>query len=141
MRNINTIAIVGSRNFLDYAKFVSIIDKLLKTFNVATIVSGGAKGVDSLARKYANDNQINLIELLTDWHAHGKSAGFIRNIDIVDKADLVFAIWDGKSKGTKHSIDISNKQQKLTIVFNYIENTYTATNYLNNEHTHKNSIS
>lgn len=110
------VAIVGSRTFTDYelmkskCGFVSPED---------CIVSGGARGADSLAKKLSGDIGCHYVEYPADWDTHGKSAGYIRNKDIVDHADIVVAFWDGKSKGTKHTIDIANSQQVLTVVHKY----------------------
>ncbi len=42
---------------------------------------------------------------IAEWDKYGKSAGYIRNRLIVQESDMIVAFWDGKSKGTKHSID------------------------------------
>lgn len=81
------------------------------------IISGGARGVDTLARLYARLNGIAFTEYPADWETHGKQAGFLRNIEMVDTADAVIAIWDGESRGTKHSIDYAKKQEKEVFVF------------------------
>jgi len=79
---------------------------------IMEIVSGGAKGPDTFAEKYAIINQIPTKIFLPDWNKYGKSAGFIRNKQIVDYSDMVLAFWDRKSKGTKSTIDLAIKQGK-----------------------------
>jgi predicted Rossmann fold nucleotide-binding protein DprA/Smf involved in DNA uptake len=104
------IGIVGSRDFTDYS-FMKV--EFLKRYNPETIeciYSGGAKGADSLARQLAHELNIEIVEILPDWDKYGKSAGYIRNKVIVGSSDEVLAFWDGISKGTKHSIDIAQKQ-------------------------------
>ena len=110
------LAIVGSRSFDNYDLLVEKIDRLFGDINVHVVISGGAKGADSLAAKYAKDNWSNLIEYLPDWNKHGKSAGFIRNELIVKDCDWLLAFWDGESRGTKHSIDIARKLKKPTVI-------------------------
>lgn len=105
-----TYAIIGSRDFNDYDLLVNI----LSNFQITKIVSGGARGADSLARRYANENNIELQEFLPDWNKYGKKAGFIRNKDIVINADYVIAFWDCLSKGTLSSINIA-KQNNIKI--------------------------
>lgn len=112
------VAIVGSRNFNNYSFMRS---NLLQHFNVddiKCICSGGAKGADTLAEMFADEFNIPTKVFLADWAKHGKSAGFIRNVDIVDNADIVIAFWDGISKGTKHSIDLAKKKCKEVLIFN-----------------------
>jgi hypothetical protein len=113
------IAIIGSRTFLDYNTLKQKLDEFVSqqqlSFSDITIVSGGAKGADSLAEMYANENYTKLIVFKPDWEKFGRGAGYRRNVDIINNADIVFAFWDGASKGTKHSIDIAEKQGKAVI--------------------------
>jgi hypothetical protein len=101
------LAIVGSRSFVgrddEIMKVIEdfLLSKQLKDF---TIVSGGARGIDSIAVKYAIKHSISYIEYLPDWNKHGKSAGFRRNSIIVDRCSMMLAIWDGNSGGTLNSI-------------------------------------
>lgn len=41
----------------------------------------------------------------------------MRNILIVNESDLIVAIWNGKSKGTKFTIDYARKMNKEVRVF------------------------
>ena len=67
-----------------------------------TIISGMAKGADTIAAKWAKDNWLTLIEFPADWDKYGKKAGPIRNQQMIDegKPDLVVAFPTPKSKGT-----------------------------------------
>lgn len=97
------VAVIGSR----VLNIENLSDYLPP--NVTEIVSGGAKGVDLCARRYAIDNNIKLTEFLPEYNKYGKSAPLKRNITIIKYVDLVLAFWDGKSKGTKYVIDNCNK--------------------------------
>lgn len=105
------VAVIGSRNL-----FVRDLSKYLPV-GTTEIVSGGARGVDTSAREYANTNGIPLKEFLPDYSKHGKGAPLIRNIDIINYADVVLAFWDGKSRGTKFVIDNCKKMGKPVKVF------------------------
>lgn len=109
------VAVVGSRTITDY----SVVREILSNYTITQIVSGGAKGIDSLAEQFSATVMLpNAPKVfLPDWLAHGKGAGFIRNKEIVNYADTVIAIWDGVSKGTKHSIDYARKQGKIVDVW------------------------
>lgn len=98
------IAIVGSRNWTDIKTIQSFIEKLALD---TTIVSGGAKGVDSIAESIAHGCNLKTLIFLPDWKKHGRAAGFIRNKLIIENADEVVAFWDGLSKGTSHSIKLA----------------------------------
>ena len=100
------IAIIGSRNI-----FIDDLENYIPK-NVTEIVSGGAKGIDTLAKEYAVKNNIVLTEFLPEYAKFGKAAPLIRNIQIIEYADEVLAFWDGKSKGTKFVIDACAKAKK-----------------------------
>lgn len=101
----NTVAVVGSRTFTNYISFTMEMQMFLQGEDIAMFVSGGAKGADKMAERYASQNKIEMRVLKPDWKTHGKKAGILRNMEIIDASSKVIAFWDGKSKGTKHSID------------------------------------
>lgn len=71
-----------------------------------TIVSGGADGVDSAAETFAkmNDLDTKIIEPEWDDWSNGHPAK-ARNTEIIEESDAVVAVWNGKSPGTRDSID------------------------------------
>jgi len=117
------IAIVGGRDFyntillqdtlINYCK-----ERDLHPRNIA-IVSGGASGADTLAEMFADRYNIRKIIFKADWNLYGKQAGFVRNHHIINEADVVFAFWDGKSKGTSHSIELAKKANKKLYIIRY----------------------
>lgn len=115
MDNSKTVAVVGSRGFSDYR----FLCEQLSVIPIAKIVSGGARGADSLAEKYALDNGIDVEVLKPDWARYGKAAGMIRNKLIVEQSEVVVAFWDGQSRGTKDSIDYAQKTGKKVILIRY----------------------
>lgn len=103
------VAVVGSRGFNDYDLF---LDKIrLYTKNIEddiTFVSGGApSGADFLIEKFCREHDMPIIVYKANWDKDGRSAGFMRNITIIAKANYVIAFWDGKSRGTEHSITLA----------------------------------
>ncbi len=105
------VAIVGSRNSCeeDYNFLLSEIPQ-----NTSEIISGGAKGIDKLAERFAKEHSLKLTEIIPDYENAPavKSAPLIRNKDIVDRADMVFAFWDGESKGTAFTVSYCLTSQK-----------------------------
>lgn len=73
------------------------------------IISGGAKGVDTLAEQFAKEFNLKNEIFEADWERFGRSAGPRRNEEMVKVADGVIAFWDYKSKGTKTTITFSEK--------------------------------
>lgn len=110
------VIIAGSRTFNDYSLLSKLSDHMLSKQNHdnITIISGGANGADRLGEKYAIDRGYKLMIMNADWDKFGKSAGYVRNTNMADIADALIAFWDGKSRGTKHMIDIA-KSRKLKI--------------------------
>jgi len=88
------VAIIGSRNLK-----VKINKYLPK--DISLVVSGGARGIDTLAEEYADKNCIPKLIFLPDYKRYGKIAPLVRNKLIVNNSDMVIAFWDGVSRGTK----------------------------------------
>jgi len=110
------VIIAGSRDFTDYLKLSQACDNLLKNQKTIEIVSGKARGADSLGEKYAKERGYKIIEFPPDW-SKGKGAGYQRNVEMAQYADALIAFWDGKSKGTNHMINIAkNKGLKIRII-------------------------
>jgi hypothetical protein len=89
------LAIIGSRNInnLNISQYI----KQRPDF----IISGGAKGIDSLAVEYAKENNIQTIVHKPNYKRYSRGATHVRNNLIISDADKVLAFWDGISPGTK----------------------------------------
>lgn len=109
------VAVIGSRSFNDYEKLKDTLSKI----DVSLLVSGGANGADKLGEQYANENNIPTKIFLPDWKKHGKAAGFLRNTDIINEAELVVAFWDQQSNGTRDSIQKAEKQGKKVMIVTF----------------------
>lgn len=114
------LAIVGSRGFDNYGLLKQTLAQLLRGQAVECVVSGGAGGADSLGEFWAKEQGIPTLIIKPDWNAHGKTAGFIRNSDIVNNADMVVAFWDGASHGTLDTIEKAKQSDKNLTVIKYI---------------------
>lgn len=120
------IAVVGSRIFNEYnylhRKLTDLLWEIVDYWGdelplEIIIVSGGARGADSIAEQWAKEWGYQTMIFSAEWDKYGKSAGYRRNQQIIDASDVVIAFWDGTSKGTKHSIDIATKQGKPIFIF------------------------
>lgn len=76
------------------------------------IISGGAMGVDRLAKTVAEILSVPIIEFLPDYQTFGKTAPLVRNRQIIREADFVLAFWDYQSSGTRHALIEALKQEK-----------------------------
>lgn len=86
-------------------------------FRISMIISGGTQGVDRLGELYVAMMKIPLTIKRADWDRYGKSAGYLRNVEMAKEADALIAIWDDVSRGTKHMIDIATERQLKVYIF------------------------
>lgn len=111
------VIVAGSRNFNDYNSLEKKMDTILKNQDNVTIISGTAIGAGKLGERYAGENHHKLVKYVPMWDIFGKKAGYMRNEEMVRSSDAAVVFWDGKSKGTKHMIDISKKfKLKLRVI-------------------------
>ncbi len=112
------LAIVGSRTFKDYellCKYALYITQKLPCSHIV-IISGGARGADSLGEQFARAHRYDTQIFKPEWDKYGKAAGFLRNGTIVANCDIVLAFWDGKSQGTADTIARAKKAKKPTFI-------------------------
>ena len=107
------IAIVGSREgFKDgfvYPKLNKYYDRNNPSKN--TFITGGARGVDEMAKTYAKELKIPL-EIIKPIDPTNKLDYLFRNVEIITKADKILVFWNGTSKGTKFVIDYAKARGK-----------------------------
>lgn len=116
------LVVAGGRDFDDYGRACQVLDVFIDTVLAHTpvvIVSGGARGADRLAERYAHDRRLPLMVVPADWDRHGKRAGTLRNEEMGNMADGLVAFWDGESRGTRHMIAYMRKLGKPTKTVNY----------------------
>ena len=121
-RPIYKIIIAGGRDFMDYNLLKEKTNKILQEKRVShkiVIISGCARGADTLGLRYASENAFDIEEYPANWDKYGKKAGYMRNVEMAENADALIAFWDGKSKGTKHMIDIATERNLPTRVIKY----------------------
>lgn len=107
------LLIVGSRNIekFNLSEYISPQTDL--------IISGGAKGLDSLAEKYADEHKLSKLIIRPRYDLYGKAAPLKRNEKMVDIADEILIVWDGISKGTKYTLEYAKKKNKAVKVILY----------------------
>ncbi len=114
------LIIAGGRDCTNYSILIDAIQELGVPIDASTeIVSGMAKGADSLGVDYSIISDLRLHKFPANWDLHGRKAGPLRNIEMGNFADALLALWDGESKGTKHMIDYATKKGLKVWVYNY----------------------
>lgn len=112
------VIIAGSRDFDNYKLLEEYCDKVLVNQKNIEIVSGTARGADTLAIHYAHNRGYKLTEFPANWDKFGKSAGYKRNVQMAEYANacIVFMKKEG-TKGSQHMIDIAKRKSlKLKVV-------------------------
>lgn len=116
------VIIAGSRDFDDFSKLMnSCINILFKitdqnnNLDKIRIVSGAARGAEQIGEQYAKIAGYEVTRFSADWDRPGKRDGYVRNAEMAKFAvadgnyGVLIAFWDGKSRGTKHMIDLAEK--------------------------------
>ena len=102
------VLVCGSRSWRSYT---TILNELVSLPRGTLVIHGGAPGADSYASRACRDLNLRQQVFHADWRRKGKAAGILRNIEMLDEnPDLVMAFWDGKSRGTAHTIELARSQ-------------------------------
>lgn len=110
--------IAGSRSVNSQRLMGTVMQSAAAQGIVPTVVlSGTARGADRLGEAWARMNDIPIERYPAAWETLGARAGYLRNSVMASKAEALVAIWDGKSKGTKHMIEIARARGLLTFVY------------------------
>ena len=100
--------IAGSRSIIHAAPVLRAIQE--SRFHITEVVSGMAPGVDTVGRIWAEINNIPVKEMPADWAHEPRYGGINRNHRMAEYAEALIAVWDGKSKGTSHMIDLAKSK-------------------------------
>jgi hypothetical protein len=73
-------------------------------WEITQVVSGCARGVDTLGEIWAAAHNLPVERHPANWDKHGKKAGYLRNIEMAECSEALIAVWDGESRGTSHMI-------------------------------------
>lgn len=109
--------IAGSRKYQDAWMVEAAITSSGFKDKITEVVCGGARGPDQLGAAWAMKNGIKTTMFPALWDKHGKSAGYIRNLEMVNYADALIAVWDEESRGTAHTIEQALKNGLKVFVY------------------------
>lgn len=115
------VIIAGSSSFDDYSRLQAVCDNLLankRQSHSIVIISGTARGADTLGEQYAHERGYALRRFPADWQQYGKAAGPIRNRQMAENADGLICFWNGHSPGARNMIRTANRKglQVRTII-------------------------
>lgn len=109
------VIIAGSRSITDYTALQYAIAQ--SVFSIKEVVSGCARGVDSLGERWASENGIDISWFPANWGRFGRAAGHYRNSEMAAYADAAIILWDGESRGTLDMIDRMRRAGKPVEIF------------------------
>jgi hypothetical protein len=107
--NKKTLGIVvsGGREYENYPELSQKLDQIISELNLPEstslkIISGGAKGADTLAERYAQERGYSLQVFPANWKQRGLSAGTERNTEMAKAGDILVSFPGGA--GTENMI-------------------------------------
>lgn len=103
------ITVVGSRKGFTYEEVESILSKEISMMD--TIETGGAPGVDTYAKQFADSKGV-YCHVTRPIYPDKRIYYLFRDVEMVAIADRIIAVWDGKSKGTKFTIDYAKARNR-----------------------------
>ena len=106
------VLVCGSRRFIDpFTASLTIDARIGQLPSGTTVIHGGALGADQIAAEAATRTGHLVQAFYADWDTHGKKAGIIRNLKMLDENPaFVLAFWNGESRGTMHTITVARKR-------------------------------
>lgn len=99
--------IAGGRDVTSHGYLVKAL--LNCGWRPTVVLSGAARGADTLGEEWACMCGILLEKYPANWNEHGKRAGFLRNTAMAENAEALIALWDGQSHGTAHMIESARR--------------------------------
>lgn len=110
--------VCGGREFSDKDFLAKTLDSVLaKCGGVHYVVTGGARGADSLAYEWAKRGGIQTVLCEANWDKFGKWAGYRRNaamLGLLSDGDIVVGFPGGK--GTQMMLDLARKRGNLVVI-------------------------
>ena len=118
------VIVAGGRDFTNATLMAIVLNNLQDVDHVIeieklTLICGMARGADLTAYSLFKEAGLPVEEYPADWDQYGKQAGYIRNTQMADVADMLIAFWDGCSSGTNHMITTARKHNLNVLVFDY----------------------
>lgn len=116
------LVVAGSRSFQNFKEADKILMSVLRNrfSEGVTIVSGGARGADTIGEMFALKHKLEIERYIPDWDKYGKAAGFRRNKQMAENSNATILFWDGESKGTldMHSRTLEFNNPLIVVYFN-----------------------
>jgi len=106
------VLVCGDRNWSDREAICACL-RTLQDRGYDIVIEGEARGADRIARDVAKELGFDILKFPADWSRYGRSAGPIRNRQMLDqRPDLVLAFHEdiAHSKGTADTVREAQKR-------------------------------
>lgn len=114
------IGIVGSR---EYPRMLLVKEFIFALPGACTVVSGGERGVDQEAERWAKFRMmrkkifsIDRPNYVSYTKEEYQELSYARNRELVANSDIIVAFWDGKSDNAKHTLDVADELKIPTFI-------------------------
>lgn len=117
---VHRVIVAGSRGYNDYNVFSNFIkehfinDDEFKN-NICFISGMANSGGDDLIIRFCEEYKIPIYPCPAQWNdSHGnldRSAGYKRNLNMLDIGNRLVVFFDGQSNGTKHILENASKRK------------------------------
>lgn len=115
---MKTILVTGSRDWEDRGVLRHTLANLNAGNGYELLVHGDARGADTLAKEWAEDNGLATKAYPAPWKKYGKIAGRVRNVEMLkahpDATVIAFPL--PQSRGTVHCINEAVKMGRSVLM-------------------------
>lgn len=108
--------VCGSRDWTDEYAISCVLNGYRSDEIGITVINGGARGADRIAKWWADVNQEPCETYPADWKRHGKAAGPIRNQQMLEaKPDVVWAFVSKPLESSRGTHDMVKRAKAAGI--------------------------
>jgi hypothetical protein len=115
------VLVCGSRDITQGKALEKVLSLLHSQLKFSVVIEGECRGADTIAREWAEKNNISVEKYPADWKRYKYAAGPIRNQQMIDegKPALVIAFYLNKatSKGTANMVKLATKAGLCTLEY------------------------
>lgn len=107
--------VCGGRKYKDKSSLFEVLDALYEEKRFNAIVQGGARGADAIAKNWAEVRGVHCKTVEAEWNRFGRSAGRIRNVQMLHEFDPVIVVAAPGGAGTAHMCREARKAHKQIV--------------------------
>jgi hypothetical protein len=103
------VLVCGGRSFERYKLLNDTLQAIHAERPITSIIQGGARGADTLAREWAEGRGIPHKTYMANWALYGPKAGLIRNVEMLAHSDPDLVVAFPGGDGTSHMVKIATR--------------------------------